>query len=111
MPETPEKARLRRANVLWNKLDHSSTGESQFTEDEAFQAIAICEAHATQQALEVARDACGRCKGSGVYMNDYCSMCDDSTCDHECDDPVETECHERQCQAIRALLAALPEAP
>ncbi len=56
-----------------------------------------------RDALTEASKRC-RCNGTGIYMYDNCPYCSDSTFDHECPDPVQRECTDLGCAAIREAL-------
>jgi chromosome segregation ATPase len=59
---------------------------------------------ALREALDEALKACGLCHGKGHYLTS-CSMCHDSTWDHECDD------ERRECERCTRLLALLAPTP
>lgn len=76
------------------------------SDDPAEAALAALEDAASTLATlrEAASKACVVCGGKGTRRT-VCSMCHDSTWDHECDDE-EVDCS--ACAPLRAALAAVP---
>ena len=83
--------------------EHGAEPIARFTKDaDAAFAVRAVNAHvALVEALERAMQMC-RCSGTGKYTR-RCTLCGDSTFDHECNDE-ERACERTACVAARAAL-------